>query len=190
MPPKPKISREDIVAASLSIVREKGAGALNARALAKALGCSTQPIFHNYSTMEALWAEVLTAANELYQQAIRTAMENTSGPPYKASGRAYIGFARQERELFKLLFMRDRTGEDIPVRDKGIEPLIGLIAQANGLSREEAYLFHLEMWVYVHGIATMIATAYLEWDEAIIDRMLTDAYQGMRMRYQRKEGTQ
>ena len=33
-------------------------------------------------------------------------------PPYKASGMAYIRFAREQRELFKLLFMRDRTNEE------------------------------------------------------------------------------
>lgn len=187
MPPKARISKTDIVTASLTLVREKGAGALNARALAKELNCSTQPIFHNYATMEDLWADVLTAANSLYQQHIQTAMKNTSGPPYKASGRAYIDFARQERELFKLLFMRDRTGEDISSKEEEIGPLLDLIAKNNGFSREKAYLFHLEMWIYVHGIATMIATAYLEWDEAIIEQMLTDAYEGMRIRYQRKD---
>ena len=30
-------------------------------------------------------------------------------PPYKASGMAYIRFAKEEKELFKLLFMRDRS---------------------------------------------------------------------------------
>ena len=48
-----------------------------------------------------------------------------------------------------------------------------------------AYFFHLEMWVYVHGIAAMIATDYLDWDEELISRMLTDAYEGMKERYKK-----
>ena len=41
----------------------------------------------------------------------------------------------------------------------------------------------MEMWIYVHGIATMIATAYLEWDLDFISAALTDAYQGLRLRF-------
>ena len=48
-------------------------------------------------------------------------------------------------------------------------------------------MFHLEMWIYVHGIAVMVATSYLDWDWEMISEMMTDAYQGMRERYQKKE---
>ena len=107
-------------------------------------------------------------------------------PPYKASGMAYIRFAREQKELFKLLFMRDRTHEGKAAGDE-LEALLGLIQKSMGLSRDDAYRFHLEMWIYVHGIATMIATAYLEWDMDFISAALTDAYQGLRLRFLPKE---
>lgn len=28
------------------------------------------------------------------------------------------------------------------------------------INEEEVYLFHIEMWIYVHGIITMLATSY------------------------------
>lgn len=34
-------------------------------------------------------------------------MESGEYPPYKASGMAYIDFARREKHLFRLLFMRN-----------------------------------------------------------------------------------
>lgn len=58
-----------------------------------------------------------------------------------------------------------------------------LIQQNLGISEDEAYLFHLEMWLYVHGIATMIATSYLDWDDEFISRVLTDAYMGLKYHY-------
>ena len=64
-----------------------------------------------------------------------------------------------------------------------IRPLMQLIQQNLGISEDEAYLFHLEMWLYVHGIATMIATSYLDWDDEFISRVLTDAYMGLKYRY-------
>lgn len=42
-----------------------------------------------------------------------------------------------------------------------------LIQQKLGLNEDSVYLFHLEMWIYVHGIATMLATSYLEWDDEL-----------------------
>ena len=51
MPPKVKVTKEEIIAAALEILRQKGMEAVNARAVAAALGCSTQPIFSNYSSM-------------------------------------------------------------------------------------------------------------------------------------------
>lgn len=45
MPPKPKFTKEEMVGKALRIVEEKGASALTARELGKALGSSTRPIF-------------------------------------------------------------------------------------------------------------------------------------------------
>lgn len=187
MPPKIKITKSDIVDTAVNIIRRNGEAALNARNIAASLGCSTQPVFSNFSTMEEVKAAVIAAADKLYQSYQCKEMGSGDFPPYKASGIAYIRFAREEKELFKLLFMRDRTGEKISNNSEEIDSLIHMIKRNTGLSKEEAYLFHLEMWMYVHGIATMIATAYLEWDWNMISRMLTDAYQGMLKRYTYKE---
>ena len=100
---------------------------------------------------------------------------------------AYIRFAREERELFKLLFMRDRSGETIEEKKDEIKPLLALIEKNLGISEAAAYKFHLEMWVYVHGIASMIATSYLDWDDAMASEALSDAYQGLRHRFTEKQ---
>ena len=97
----------------------------------------------------------------------------------------YICFAREEKELFKLLYMRDRSRETFDEGDS-IKPLIEEIQKQTGLSEEDAYRFHLEMWVYVHGIATMIATSYLEWDLDTVSEVLTDAYVGLKYRFSQK----
>ena len=54
MPPVRKITKEDIIKKSLSIVNEEGLTSLNARRLAKELMCSTQPIFSQFKNMEEL----------------------------------------------------------------------------------------------------------------------------------------
>ena len=186
MPPKCRFTREEIIQAALDLTAEKGVGALTARGLAQRLGSSAKPIFGLFANMEEVQQEVVKAANLRYQEYLRQDMSAGRYPPYKASGMAYIRFAREQKELFKLLFMRDRTHEEKAAGDE-LEALLGLIQKNMGLSRDDAYRFHLEMRIYVHGIATMIATAYLEWDMDFISAALTDAYQGLRLRFLPKE---
>ena len=186
MPPKCRFTREEIIQAALDLTAEKGVGALTARGLAQRLGSSAKPIFGLFANMEEVQQEVVKAANLRYQEYLRQDMSAGRYPPYKASGMAYIRFVREQKELFKLLFMRDRTHEEKAAGDE-LEALLGLIQKNMGLSRDDAYRFHLEMWIYVHGIATMIATAYLEWDMDFISAALTDAYQGLRLRFLPKE---
>lgn len=188
MPPKSRVTKEDIVAAAVELVREGGAEALNARALAKKLDCSTQPIFSNFAAMEELKAAVIGAAQRRYHQYLAEEMGSGRWPPYKASGLGYIRFAMEEKELFKLLFMRDRTGEAITEDLEEISPIIALIQEKTGMSFDRARLFHLEMWLYVHGAATMLATNYLPWDLEDISAMLTDAFEGLRLRFEKREG--
>ena len=186
MPPKSRVTKQTILAAAVELVRSEGAQALNARALARKLNCSTQPIFSNYATMDALRGEVIDAALERYHVYLKESMESGRYPPYKASGMGYIRFATEEKELFKLLFMRDRTGEVIGEDLDEIAPIIRLIQEKTGMSFERARLFHLEMWLYVHGVAAMLATNYLPWGLEDIDDMLTDAFEGLRLRFEEK----
>ena len=183
MPTKFKFTRDEITNAALNVTRKNGISGLTARALAAELGCSVKPIFGLFKNMEEVGQEVFIASDLLYQNYLREDMAKGKYSPYKASGMAYIRFAKEERELFKLLFMRDRSREKIEENKEEIRPLMQLIQQNLGISEDEAYLFHLEMWLYVHGIATMIATSYLDWDDEFISRVLTDAYMGLKYRY-------
>lgn len=187
MPPKFKFTREEIRDAAFNITRQGGFPALTARSLAAKLGCSVKPIFGLFRNMEEVGQEVLSVANALYQSYIEKDMAEGKYPPYKASGMAYIRFAREEKELFKLLFMRDRSGEKIADEMEEIRPLLEIIQKNTGFSEEKAYLFHLEMWLYVHGIATMIATSYLDWDMEFVSRALTDGYMGLKRAMELKE---
>lgn len=183
MPRKFMFTREKILAAALELVREQGIAGVTARALGERLGSSSKPIFSLFRNMEDVQKEIIRAADAVYQGYLKEEMESKKYPAYKASGMAYIRFAREEKELFKLLFMRDRSGEKIEENREAVRPLLELIEQNTGLSEEKAYMFHLEMWIYVHGIATMTATSYLDWDMEFISQTLTDGYMGLKCRY-------
>ncbi len=183
MPPKVKITKEDIINAAVDIVKGSGAQAVNARNIASVLSCSTQPIFSNFSTMEDLRFAVIERAEAICGEYIRREIESGKYPVYKASGMAYIRFAKEEKELFKLLYMRDRSEESAPNETTLSNQMTDIVQNNTGIDAQEAKLFHLEMWAYVHGIATMFATGYLDLDWELVSNMLTDAYQGLRKQF-------
>lgn len=187
MPPKFKFTKEKITGTALDITRNRGMAGLTARGLAAELGCSVKPIFGLFQNMEEVKSEVIKAARLLYQSYLDEDMKKGRYPEYKAAGMAYIRFAKEEKELFKLLFMRDRSHEKPEESIEEIKPLLQYIRKKTGMSETDAYAFHLEMWIVVHGIATMIATNYLEWDEAYYSDVLTDAYEGIKSRFLGKQ---
>ncbi len=83
----------------------------------------------------------------------------------------------EEKEFFKYLFMRNRT-EETDFEKDSFDKSTFIIMKNLGLYRDDAYLLHAEMRIFVHGIAAMIATGYQKWDGEVISRMLTDAYKG------------
>ncbi len=183
MPPKVKVTKEAIINAAVEIVRSSGAQAINARTIASALNCSTQPVFSNFSTMDELRIAVVEKADLLCQAYMQREVEDGEFPAYKANGMAYIRFAKEEKELFKLLYMRDRSGEAIPETTEQTDKMESIVHNNTGLNGAAAKLFHLEMWAYVHGIATMFATGFFDLDWELVSRMLTDSYQGLRKQY-------
>lgn len=54
MPPTVRFTRDAVLHAACQLMRREGMEALNARAIAKELGGSTQPIFRLFTNMEDL----------------------------------------------------------------------------------------------------------------------------------------
>lgn len=183
MPPRVKITKEDIITTATALVTASGEQAINARAIAAALSCSTQPIFSNFATMDQLRYAVIERADAICAEYMKREVESGVYPPYKANGMAYIRFAKEQKELFKLLYMRDRSGEKIPTESELTNQMENYVHNNTGLEGVDTKLFHLEMWAYVHGVATMFATGYLDLDWELVSKMLTDAYLGLKKQF-------
>lgn len=180
MPPKPKFTREEIINAALRLVRENGEAALTSRDVGRSLGCSARPVFTAFDSMAELKACTVCAGMEIYEKMQEEELKKY--PPYKAMGMAYIRLAREEGNLFRFLFMRDRTNEPIPISHA--DSTISAVKEVTSLEDDnKANLFQTEMWTCVHGIATMIATSYLNLDEKFISSMVTDIFMGLKERH-------
>lgn len=178
MPPAIKITRDIIINQALEIIKVKGIGELNARNLAKELNCSVQPIYYQFKNMKDLKSELV---NQVYKQYKEYVYESKkSKAPYLSAGISYIKFAKERRNFFNLLFIN--TLED-SVEDPTLDYVYELVAKKTELSVESIKDFHFNMWVYVHGLATMVYTGLIDYNEQKIEELLKNQYSTMIRRY-------
>lgn len=182
MPPKAKFTREQIVAAALEIVREQGMDAVTARELGARLGSSARPIFTVFSSMEEVMEEVVLAAKACYKEYIDRGLAEEM--PFKGVGRQYIRFAKEEPELFKVLFM---TGKEniresfagIMAEDDNYERILKSVQEPYHLTAERAKRIYRHLWIYTHGIAVLFASGMSSLSEKEINDMISEIFIGL-----------
>lgn len=183
MPPKVRFTRESVLTAAFDMVREGGLEALNARSLAARVGSSTQPLFRVFSGMDEIKDQVVLMAQRCFDEYVM-AYQNDEMPAYKRTGMAYIRFAREEKQLFRMLFMCERTDMSGSSIDAGTMKYVHNVGMAStGLNTQQMERFHFQMWVYVHGLAVMIATGYLDIGDDMASTLITECYQGLRKQF-------
>lgn len=172
MPPAKKFSREDIIEAGCEIVNKEGIEALNARRVAKELNSSVQPIFHNFESMEELKDAVINKMYDVYKQYIADAMGKEK--EYKQTGLAYIRFAKDYPEFFKIIFMEKyhSKAENFIVNDSAGKDVIESGRKLTGFTYEEQINFHKTVFIFTHGIASLVASGTVDFTEDEIGELL------------------
>lgn len=179
MPRKAQYTKEEVVAAALDLVREKGAERLTAREMGRKIGTSVVPIFSLFGDMGTLRHEVTDAARAVFDGYMREADDYE--PTYKKRGMQWVKFASEEKELFKFLFMQP-TGLDldglldlIPF-GKGRD--IDVIMRDYGMSTAEAEHLFKQMWIYTYGLCTLTAYGSCSFSEKEISMRLAEIFSG------------
>lgn len=177
MPPRIKTSKQLIADTAFELVQKNGLAALSAKNLAKKLGCSTQPLFWWYENMEEIRDLTLKKAYELFKEYLSLNIEGVNA--YKAIGLNYIRFADEQKELFKALFMSEnKRGDTLSIINE-IPFILEALNTQKTFDDATADTILREMWLFAHGIATMVATDTARFDKDDIDSMLTDMFQGL-----------
>lgn len=188
MPPKVKVAQEEILDAAIDIVRASGIAGINARELAKKLGCSVQPIFRNFQSMEKLKQDLYHMTENLFDAHMRAGM-GRHRIPFLGMGLAYIAFAKTESNFFKFLFMSDEfKGRSVldMIRGEDNQEIIHMIAGMTGLDFDNAEQLFMSIWLVTHGIASLMATNDCDFDEELIAKLLTDSFSGMKYQLSKK----
>lgn len=176
MPPTVRFTRDAVLHAACQLMRREGMEALNARAIAKELGGSTQPIFRLFTNMEDLHRELILYVARQFQAHAEADMAQ-SDSPYIQLCTTYLLYGRDEPELFKLLFMRDRVSEGQYSDQTNLDLVFNIIKKETPLDDETALRFFERTWLFIHGLAVCIATKYIPCqDERYLISMVKEAY--------------
>lgn len=176
MPPTVRFTRDAVLHAACQLMRREGMEALNARAIAKELGGSTQPIFRLFTNMEDLHRELILYVARQFQAHAEADMAQ-SDSPYIQLCTTYLLYGRDEPELFKLLFMRDRVSEGQYSDQTNFDLVFNIIKKETPLDDETALRFFERTWLFIHGLAVCIATKYIPCqDERYLISMVKEAY--------------
>lgn len=188
MAPRRKFLKEDIIQIAYEIVKEEGLESINARRVAKELNSSVQPIFHNFATMEELKKEVYEKIYQKYKEYMLSGVEKEKA--YKQMGISYIQFAKDYPEFFKIIFMQKTNldAEKFVMADAIGDDIIKKGQLLTGLSYEEQKKFHVKVWIFTHGIATLVATKTVEFTDLEISELLEKTVREMVIGYISKKG--
>ena len=181
MPTKIRISKDMILDAAFEIIRQDGMEKLSNRELAKKLKCSIRPIYYQFENVEEMQKELYIKIEQYFYKFLLDNMIEGI-PQYKQIGINYIRFAKKEKQLFQTLFMNStgltpdafvsKDGEDY----KEIEKLIRI---STNLKEEDIKDFHTKMWIFCHGIATLVASGTVKLEDSQIQDLLSYEFQAL-----------
>ena len=96
--------------------------------------------------------------------------------PFLGVGMQYIRFAREEPELYRLLFLMQEQGqESLAVRSmQHLQELVRpSLMDIYRITAEEADVYFRDMWLAAHSISTLIVTGGCPYSDREIGQMLT-----------------
>ena len=179
MPPKPKITKDMIVDAAVAVVRQDGMQAINARNVARRLGCSTQPIMYQFATMEGLRQAAYERADRLHTDFLLDVSPELD--PLLGIGLNYIRFAKEEPQLFRFLFQSGYVREHSlleMIDSPDVRPILEAVQSGANLDEGKAKEVFMTLALFVHGYASLVANNTIEFDEGQVAPQLERVFYG------------
>lgn len=183
MPAKKQIPKETILQAAVTLLEQEGSGALNARTLAKRIGCSTQPIYLSFASMEELRQAILERCTQIQDGYIAQEAEGTL---FLRCALGFLRFVYERPQLFRFLYF-ENPFQNSPTDRAFIEATVHGIMQAGGYSRAIAERFYYSTWFFMYGIAVQLVYGFANPDWEEIRTLLNDQFLAMKQYYKELE---
>ena len=177
-----EFNKDYILEKSLHFIVDNGINNLNARSLCKYIGCSTQPLFKNFESMDVFKKCLKKYLHDYYDSFINQIV-NKEDYLYTISY-AYALFALEEANIFNALFMTDlagnRTIDEVLKSSWNIET-IESIPKQYGLSMDKANHLYRDVRFYTHGLACQISCNSINVTKKEISELIRNLIDSLRM---------
>lgn len=161
-------TKRDVLEAAIRIVRRDGEEALSARSLGKEIGCSSSPMFTLYENMDLLRSEVRREASRVFAEYVDECLNYV--PAFKEYGLRMIHLAKEEKNLFKMIFFSPETTFDN--FGKSLNVCRDAIIRQYGITKEQSTLLLESMQAFTLGLAMLCQSGALNLsDDEIGDRL-------------------
>lgn len=171
MPPKQRITEETLLSHAYAIAKEQGIQAVTSRSVAKAVGCSIQPVFSHFPTMEDLRRATFEYACTKQMEEILAFQHE---PDFMTRTNNWLlDLARDEPRLFELLYLSDSFESeslwDVMREWECNRSMMSAMAQKHRLAEAACEDIFQRGFFMLFGIAAMIAKSRIDMhnDEAI-----------------------
>lgn len=180
---KKEIDKQRILDAAYKLAVRGGIESLTARNIAKAVNCSTQPIYLEFENIQDLRNQVLARISDELKS--NTLQQNFTGEPLIDLDLSYLYFAKEHVDLFRAMFVDGKFGNQMIV-----DTLMGLGIEkfkqqfdAEQYSDERLKHIVIANWIAATGLATLLINKMANFTQAqmvsvlkaqIHDAMLND----------------
>lgn len=187
MPPKPDLSREQVLQAAFDMMRAQGPDAITARGLAERLHCSTQPIYRLYRSMEELKEQVYDmAVSHVLADALHAGNTPVTGDsPSVTAALRYcmhlLELAEQEKEMFRFVFFSGvrpiRLDQEKYLGEELATAFMRRSSRLQEMEEQQLRDIYLKLTVYMMGLAALMnaGAVRLELPQAVM--MLREMYE-------------
>lgn len=191
---RPPLQRATIVAAARELIIADGLEALSLRRLAGQLGVTAPALYAHVRDKQDL---LRTLAEGEFDALVARFDAMTDPDPIariKGHNRAYVRYARENPELFRVMFLFPPDlgsasvppGVELPGATKAFEAAAGAVSDAiaaGAIVADDPLLVALTLWSGSHGVATVLQLGFElppELEDAMIDEITDRLLAGYR----------
>ena len=180
-------TKDQILKAAHEVVLESGFEKFTARNVAKKMGISTQPIYLEFKNMEDLKRTLL---HKIQTDLTRKFMSQPiTGDLIVDAPVHYVEFAMKKPKLFKALFVDPKGGGPI-MYEYSVEFYKELSKESRRfgkLPKEDFNLLHLEAWIVVNGLVTMLLAGIISLTREelieLVQQLIEDISEGKKFKF-------
>ncbi len=181
MPPKQRITKEILLDHAFRIAESNGISAVTSRSVAKSVGCSIQPVFSQFPTMEELRQATFDYACGKFVDEV---LEFENQPDFFAKVVSWtIDLARNRPHLYRLLYLsggfRGKNLTESMMTYESNRKMIAKMTELYGLDVESCKDIIVRSCLFLLGIGTMICENHFSYTDEQISQMVKQTVSDM-----------